>query len=317
MSILILAEDIDATADAMIPALQERNAVVHRMNTAWFPVQLSVSATLHEGRWMGQIRTPGQTIELETITAVWYRTPRAYRFPAELSPPEREHANLEAKYGLGGVLSSLPAVWVNHPSRLADAAYKPVQLTRAARCGLAVPETIVTNDADSVRKFASAGRTISKVFGSNTITEEGARKVSYTRLLDDADIADLRGIDVTAHLIQRWIPKAHEVRLVVIGDHVTTAAIRAGSPEGYIDFRSDYDNLSYELIEAPEDIVESVHRLMTDMNLLYAALDFVVQPNGEWVFLEINAGGQFGFIEDETGAPLTAQLADLLVMGEQ
>lgn len=31
--------------------------------------------------------------------------------------------------------------------------------------------------------------------------------------------------------------------------------------------------------------------------------------------LEINAGGQFGFVQDGTGAPLNDQLADLLVKG--
>ena len=51
--------------------------------------------------------------------------------PAEFSLIERHHCLREAKYGLGGVLASLPVLWINHPSRLADAAYKPVQLVRA------------------------------------------------------------------------------------------------------------------------------------------------------------------------------------------
>jgi len=268
---------MDATVDAMIPALLERNAVVHRVNTAWFPVQLSVSAELRGEQWIGQIRTPARLIELESIAAVWYRTPRAYKFPDELNPAE----------------------------------------PKAARCGLAVPDTVITNEADTVRKFAAKGRTVSKVFGTNMLMEEGVRKIGFTRLLDEADLADLRGINVTAHLVQRWVPKAYEVRMVVIGDHITAAAIRAGSPESYIDFRSDYANLSYELIEPPTDVVDSVRNLMVDMDLLYGALDFVVQPDGSWTFLEINAGGQFGFIEDETGAPLTAQLADLLTRKKQ
>jgi ATP-grasp ribosomal peptide maturase len=316
MSVLILAEDIDATADTMVHALLERDAVVHRVNTAWFPAQLSVSAGLRGGRWAGQIRTPARVIDLEGITAVWYRTPRAYQFPSELSPAERGHANLEAKYGLGGVLSSLPALWVNHPSRLADAAYKPVQLVTAYQCGLTVPDTVITNEADTIREFAAGGKTVSKVFGTNTIMEEGVRKIGFTRLLDDIDLADLRGINVTTHLVQRWVPKAHEVRMVVIGDNITAAAIRADSPESYIDFRSDYDNLSYELIDPPADVVDGVRQLMSAMDVIYGALDFVVQPNGNWTFLEINAGGQFGFIEDETDAPLTAQLADLLTKGK-
>lgn len=312
MSVLILAEDIDATADLMVQALLERAVVVHRVNTAWFPAELAVSATLCGQRWTGWLRTPTRSVDLEAITAVWYRTPRAYRFPGGLTPAERAHANMEAKYGLGGVLSSMPVLWVNHPSRLADAAYKPVQLVTAVGCGLAVPHTVITNESGTVREFAAAGDTVTKVLGTNTILEDGVRKIGFTRLLDDADLADLRGLDVTTHLFQRWVPKAHEVRLVVIGDDITAAAIRAGSPEGRIDFRSDYDNLTYELVDTPTEVVNGVRRLMAAMDLVYGALDFVVGPDGSWTFLEINAGGQFGFIEDETGAPLTAQLADLL-----
>jgi glutathionylspermidine synthase len=54
---------------------------------------------------------------------------------------------------------------------------------------------------------------------------------------------------------------------------------------------------------------------MTEMGLVYGALDFVVTPQNSWQLLEINASGQFGFIEDATGAPLTGQLADLLAKG--
>jgi hypothetical protein len=96
----------------------ERDAVVHRVTTAWLPRAAQRLCWAARGRWTGQIRTPARVIDLEGITAVWYRTPRANQFPSELSPAERGHATLEAKYGLGEVLSSLPALWVNHPSRL-------------------------------------------------------------------------------------------------------------------------------------------------------------------------------------------------------
>lgn len=317
MSVLILAEDIGPSADAVVLALMERGAVVHRVNTAWFPEKLSVSARLRDGRWFGRLRTPCRVIELEEITAIWYRTPKAYRFPDELSPVERAHANREAKYGLGGVLSSLPVLWVNHPARLADAAYKPVQLVTASNCGLTVPDTVITNESMSVEKFAAAGATITKLLGSNSIVEEGLRKVAFTRLVGDSDLADLRGIEHTTHLFQRWVPKMYEARIVVIGEHMTTAAICASSTTGHLDWRADYDNLTYELIEPPAEVAQGVRQLMTTLNLMYAALDFVVQPGGEWTFLEINAGGQYGWIEDKTGAPLTDQLADLLAKGNQ
>jgi len=315
MSVLILAEDIDATADQVLRALVERGVDVHRVNTAWFPAQLRLSARLHGGRWIGTLSTPAHVIDLESITAVWYRTPRAYQFPNELSPAERAHANLEAKFGLGGVLASLPALWVNHPARLADAAYKPVQLVTAHRCGLVVPDTLITQDPHAARGFAAEGATVTKILGSNTILEEGVRKVAFTRLLGDADLADLRGLEVTTHLFQRWVPKAYEARVIVIGEHITAAAIHAADAESYVDWRVDYDGSSYELVDPPADVLTGVRELMLAMDLRYAALDFVITPSGDWVLLEINAGGQMGWIEDKTGAPLTDQLADLLAKG--
>lgn len=313
MSVLILAEDVDSTADQVVRALADREAVVHRVNTAWFPAQLRLSARLHGGRWVGSLCTPTREVDLESVTAVWYRSPRAYQFPDGLSAAERAHANSEAKYGLGGVLTSLPALWVNHPARLADAAYKPVQLVTAHRCGLAVPHSLVTQDPCAVRAFAGGGKTVTKILGANTILEDGVRKVGFTRLVGDVDLTDLRGMEVTTHLFQRWVAKAFEARMIVIGEHVTTAAILAGSAEGYIDWRADYDGSRYELIDPPADVLTGVRWLVRALDLRYAALDFVVGPDGEWTFLEINAAGQYGWIEDATGAPLTEQLADLLV----
>ena len=102
--------------------------------------------------------------------------------------------------------------------------------------------------------------------------------------------------------------------MIVVGDQLTTVAIHATTATGYVDWRTDYDNLRYELIEPPEEVAAGVRGLMNDMDLVYAALDFVIGPDG-WTFLELNAGGQYGWLEDTTGAPITAQLADLLAKG--
>jgi ATP-grasp ribosomal peptide maturase len=315
MSVLIIADERDASADVMVRALTDRDAVVHRIDTAWFPGQLSATAELTGGRWSGGLRTPHRVVDLDGITSVWFRSPKAYAFPREMSAAKSSFANLEAKYGLGGVLMSLPVLWVNHPARLADAAYKPVQLALAQRSGLHVAGTLITNEPGSVRTFAGAGRTVTKVLGSNSIVEENGRKLAYTRLLSDADLADLRGVEQTAHLFQRWAHKHHEVRVVVVGHQMTAVAIHADSTDSYIDWRSDYDSLRYELCELPEPVAAGIFALMQTMGLVYGALDFVVGPDDEWTFLEVNAGGQYGWLEHQTGAPITDQLADLLAKG--
>jgi hypothetical protein len=79
---------------------------------------------------------------------------------------------------VGGVLSSLDALWVNYPSREADA-LKPRQLDVARRCGLLVPETIVTNRAETVRSFAKdIGRPLAtKNLSAAAIVESGGLNV--------------------------------------------------------------------------------------------------------------------------------------------
>lgn len=317
MSVLVLADERDPSADAMVLELQERGVEVNRLDTAWFPAQLSLSARLRGGRWAGHLRTEHRTVELEAIQAIWYRSPKAYRFPPGLNTVELDHAKVEAKYGLGGVLMSLPVLWVNHPSRLAGSAYKPFQLAVAARCGLNVADTLITNSKASVESFANEGRAVTKMLGAVSIVEGGVRKFAHTDLVDDARLDDLRGIEVTAHQIQRWVPKRHEARTFVVGNHVTAVAIYAHSASGYIDWRTGYDSNTYELIEPPASVVAGVQRLMTEMCLVYGAFDFIIGPDDTWTFLEVNAGGQYGWIEEATGAPITGQLAELLTKGNQ
>ncbi|GGI80856.1 hypothetical protein GCM10011581_17780 [Saccharopolyspora subtropica] len=139
-----------------------------------------------------------------------------------------------------------------------------MQLVRAAAAGLSVPDTVITNEPAAFRDFAEQGRSVTKLFGSNTISEQGTRKLSWTRVLDAADLVDLRGIEVTTHVVQRWVPKSFEVRVIVIGEHLTAAAIHAGNAASYVDWRSDYDALTYELM----DVAAGVRSLMAAFGLL-------------------------------------------------
>jgi hypothetical protein len=48
--------------------------------------------------------------------------------------------------------------------------------------------------------------------------------------------------------------------------------------------------------------------------LLYGALDFIVTPSGEWIFLEINPNGQWAWIKPSRHL-ITAAIAELLTEG--
>ncbi|MGH3696825.1 MAG: hypothetical protein ACRDRX_23055 [Pseudonocardiaceae bacterium] len=62
----------------------------------------------------------------------------------------------------------------------------------------------------------------------------------------------------------------------------------------------------------PDGVEHGIRAVMRELGLVYGAFDFMIIPDAEWIFLEVNPGGQFGFLEDGTAEPLTATLADLL-----
>lgn len=308
MSVLILAAEVDPSADHMVRALQARECDVHRVDLGWFPAQLSVTAELRGSTWTGYLRTPHRTIDLEEIHAIWYRSPTAFQFPDGMTAAHRDYCNVEAKFGLGGVLWSLPVAWINHPAHEATACYKPLQLAAAARCGLTTPPTLVTNSPAAVRRFATGPSAVTKAFGQNTVTESGVLKVAFTRPVDADYLSDLTGVNLTAHQYQREVPKAYDARIVVVGDRQFGCAIYTGS----LDFRADYANNRHERTAIPQEVTDSVAALMREFGLVYAAIDFVVTPAGEWVFIgDMNPGGQYGFLLP-IAEDVTAALADLL-----
>ncbi|TDB78947.1 ATP-dependent carboxylate-amine ligase, partial [Micromonospora fluostatini] len=92
---------------------------------------------------------------LADITHVYFRRPGPFDLPAEMDPLERRWAEQEARLGLGGLLFALPhARWVNDPHAMTAAEFKPRQLAVAARLGMTVPPTVITNDPQRAREFA-------------------------------------------------------------------------------------------------------------------------------------------------------------------
>jgi hypothetical protein len=136
--------------------------------------------------------------------------------------------------------------------------------------------------------------------------------IGYTHLLTNDDLADLSGIELGPHLLQRWVEKEYEVRLTVVGEALFAAQIRAGTEETRIDWRRDSTALSYAVGDIPNEVRVGVLGYMKVFGLRFAAFDFVVRPDRRWVFLEANTAGQYGWIEHETGAPISRALADEL-----
>lgn len=315
MTVLVLAQDRDAPTDRVVRELGRRGVPVSRADLRWFPSTLSLAAQLVDGRWTGVLTTRRRGVQLQSIRSVWYRDPGTFAFPDRMSGTERTHAFTEARLGVGGILSSLDALWMNDPNRACDAMYKPRQLATATACGLTVARTLVTNDRLAVHHFARhSGRgVVQKTFGSNVVTEDGRRLVHYTWRTSGQDPEELDGVELTAHQFQDWVDKDHEIRVIMVGDRVFPIAIHVGSMASRVDWRADYGSLRYEVVTLPSDVERGLRQYMRAFELTYAAIDLLVDRDGRHVFLESNSAGQYGWLEAATGAPITEAIADVLV----
>jgi glutathione synthase/RimK-type ligase-like ATP-grasp enzyme len=198
---------------------------------------------------------------------------------------------------------------------------KLTQLVVAEQVGLTTPATRYLCDLWAAADFADehGGQIVYKPFTpyqgpprvDGHITELYSQVVSADELRAQAT----DNLVATPGIFQPYVDKAFELRVVYVGG--TIFACRIESQQSTV---ANKDWRRYDLANTPHLVhrldaaVEAkIGELMRRMNLCFGSLDFIVTPEGEHVFLEVNPVGQFGWIVEQTGLPIHERLADLLV----
>ncbi|MEU4607477.1 ATP-grasp ribosomal peptide maturase [Kribbella sp. NPDC023972] len=315
--VLVVTEADDPHADLVIAELNRRGRVeVVRVDPGDFPHTVRLAATLDTiaGGWDGTLITPSREIELNDVTSVYWRRPSGYRFPG-LGERDAAFATAQAVAGFGGVLTALPgAAYVNRPDRNRRAESKPAQLALAAELGFRVPPTLITSDPGSAREFIAKHAPV--VFKPLQVTEVRRGDRPAVLWTQRVEVDELYGsVAGTAHQFQAEVAaKTSDLRVTVVGERVFCVRITSGPPDGpgLLDWRCDYDALSYELIDPPAEMAARLKGYLDELELAFGCFDFAVDPDGEPWFLECNPNGQWVWMEEPTGAPMTAAFADLL-----
>lgn len=315
-TILVLTAHEDLTADAVIDELNRCGASVVRMDTGDFPIRSKLAATISAKGLQGRLWAEEIEVDLDTVQAIYYRRPTRFTFPAALSDADKLLAATEARLGFGGVLGGLDTLWLNHPARVATAEYKPIQLQMATRCDLSIPRTLITNNKATAIEFADGvgGPVVCKMLSSLVLSEQGIPHMTYTTQIDPR-LIDTAAFAATTHLIQEWVPKKYDARVTMVGQKAFAVAIHSDSERGHVDWRSDYESLEYRKIDPPRRVVAAATRFLQCLGLAFGAFDFVITTDDEWVMLECNPAGQWLWLQDEVGAEIAAEIADLLISG--
>jgi ATP-grasp ribosomal peptide maturase len=311
--ILLIASPGDAEAGLVYKALQTRGVDPLWIDTANFPNRLGLVATPGSAH-PGWLRSGDRNLDLALVRSVYRRSPAVFELAEGMSAPERRFAMMEAVQGMGGALAALPCRWMNHPARVADASYKIVQLYVAEESGLRTPRTMITNVGSAARGFVSelGGTAIYKPMSPGVLGEQGKVRIVNATLMTSECIDDA-SIALTAHTFQQWIDKDFDARVTVVGDSCFGVAIHASHEQARIDWRADYDALSYSVVEVPHAVRAGIRSYLDQFGLLFAAFDFSVARDGRWWFLEADPNGLWAWLQERTGLPIATTIAEILM----
>jgi hypothetical protein len=248
-------------------------------------------------------RADGQCIRLGDVQAVWLRRSFPPRVPRQVTEAaERYFIRREWGELLRGVLVTLEAPFVNDPIATLYAT-KPLQLALAQRAGLNVPTTVITNSARRAMEFVTPHpeRVVHKTFSPYL------PRMLTTKAWEEGDLRHLRELELAPTIFQTLVAGERELRITIVGDCVFAAE----HEPAFLDGRSDF-SATYRPHDLPTSVRRALLRLMKSLRLVFGTVDMKIDASGAYHFLEVNAQGQFLWIEIETGLPLSAAMANLL-----
>ena len=118
-------------------------------------------------------------------------------------------------------------------------------------------------------------------------------------------------------ILQREVRKRADIRVLVVdGRTFATRIMSQAHEETEVDWRRGVrQDLEHVAMDLPADVGSACVEATRDLGLRFAAIDLVEDLDGRFWFLEANPNGQWAWIEQKTGAPVTAAIVDALSGG--
>lgn len=326
--ILIHSFTTDIHSNAVMWALDQLGASYTFWPSDLFPRESCWSMEFKPGKNNARysVAVNEESFELSEYKTAWYRRPKRPKISTNVHEDDQTFLEQECLPHMRSMarLISPGALWVNTPDSATKDLYKPLQIQMAASSGFNIPHTLFSNEPEEIRSFYNRlqGNVIYKSYRSsywaNAGTATGKVAMGYTSTLYPADLASDDTLRAGPGIFQEKIEKAYEVRVTVMGKSYMAAKILSQENEATKeDWRLNYDLLKIERTLIPTAIEQSCLTYMEKAGLNFGCFDFIVTPDGEYYFLEVNQMGQFLWKEEMgSNMPLLQMFCDFLISGD-
>ncbi len=303
--LLIITNKNDFAADFLITKLIEKNLPYFRINSSDIP-HLNITGKFSDKCESTIAIREGNSLDLSTVKSIWYRRAVSPNFSASnFSQGENNFINGELKHLIEGLLLGLDAKWINSIDSVYLGERKLYQLTIASRIGFKTPTSLVTNDANQAREFKkSQGNTIiCKPIYHGLLVEQHSTSAIHTSRVNDVDLDILETTNLPSYF-QNEIQRICDVRVTVIGNDIYTVEIEHDTTKTP-DWREKDQTVHQKVADIPDVLKRMIIKLMEKMNLTFGAIDFIKDKNGNYIFLEINPAGEWAWLENDLGLPIS------------
>ncbi|HEX3531215.1 MAG TPA: hypothetical protein VH988_29490 [Thermoanaerobaculia bacterium] len=324
--ILIPTVPEDEHAYAVAHVLRLKGAQPTLWLTPDFPTRSTESIGFSNAESWVEIRDIEDVSLPSDFDVLWNRRAREEITEARLHAADRGFARIQCARFRTAFLSILSdkalargALCVNPWANALRTENKLWQHHVAAQAGLRMPESLYTNDPGKIRQFLEKheGTIAYKPF-LGALWNDGEYSWGYfTNAIREEHLVADELLRAVPGIYQRLVPKAYELRVTIIGKRAFAVKLDSQSTSlGKHDWRRAYeDGLSMTPFELPEEVRQQCLDLLKRLGLVFGCLDFIVTPDEEYVFLEVNQAGQFLFVEQYSGLPLLDAFCEFLLQG--
>ncbi|MFP3596912.1 grasp-with-spasm system ATP-grasp peptide maturase [Chryseobacterium sp. SIMBA_029] len=186
---------------------------------------------------------------------------------------------------------------------------KLVTLFQAQQVGLKVPESYIFNTS---RELENHQNLVTKALMDGVYYRgKDYDYYSYTERVSQSD-TDIPP-QFLPSLFQEEIKKKYELRIFYLKGKIYTSVIFSQqNKNASVDFRKEGHSVRYLPYNLPVEIQEKIITLMSNLDHDIGAIDMIVDIEDNYIFLEVNPGGQFSYYSDMCNFYLEKQIADLL-----
>lgn len=252
---------------------------------------------------------------LSSLDAIWVRQYPAEHAPAQGDPKEQislqeaaQFAELQRQRSLFAQSALLSLEFQGIPlfnpfslSKPFD--YKPHQMERLAQEGFVIPDTIVTNSVDTISDFIQQHQNVvmKPISGGDN-----------ARLVGPSILQNIKVFSQFPMIFQKRI-HGEDIRVTIVNEQIVSSV---SIPTNALDYRSTtsyrHGKQQYNEHTLPAHIQNECKRAAKLCHCCIAGIDLKYQPDGTYVFIEVNSSPVYLDIENKTKHPITAAILNMM-----